>query len=80
MAAVGSDEVVDEVLLRADDRLSLLLIDFLCTLILIGDFVEADRPTMSLCDACLPHASWDLGTDARRRIEESGISKVWAPE
>ena len=80
LATVGSDEGVDEVLLRADDCLSLLLEDFLCTLVLIGDFVEADRPTTSLCDACLPRPSRDLGTDACRRGEESGITKGQARE
>jgi len=76
LATVGSDEGVDGVLLHADDRLSLLLDDFLCTLILIGDFVGADRPTMSLCDTCLPRPSRDLETDPCRWIEESGISEV----
>jgi len=73
---VGSDEGVDEALLRADDSLSLLLDDFLRALIFIGDFVEADRPTTSLCDACLPRPSRDLGTDACRRGEESGFTKA----
>lgn len=73
------DEGVDKALLHADDPLSLLLDDFLCFLILIGDFVEADRRTTSLCDACLPRPSRDFGTDACRRGEELG-TKAWARE
>ena len=68
---MGCGEGIGVILLCADDGLGLLL-DFLRKFILLEDLVEADLPTMSLCDARPPQPRIDLVTDACRRVSDSG--------
>jgi hypothetical protein len=72
LVPVESEESIDGVWLAMDDRFRLILHDFL-RVVPMDAFADADLPEMDFGDARLLRPF----RDARCRVDESEIDKVW---